>query len=347
MGEPALILLAEQQRRADGPQLLVADENLGGSSLSLLQREQLTIVTNRFDLYQRATGEGFQCEFSDFALDAFAESQFAQILYRVSKEKSVAHHIINQSRRLLQPDGILVLAGAKGDGIKTYADKAGRYLGDNRKTEKHGNYYVVSLQKYSTEQPPLDDRDYPQLRPCIDIDGLQLISKPGQFGWNKVDQGSALLAEHLPDFFGQFRTPPGSILDLGCGYGYLSVMAARHVQAHIVATDNNAAALLSCQANFAVLNIDGEVIASDCGDRIGDRFDAIICNPPFHQGFDTDSDLTRRFVESSLRHLAPEGKALFVVNRFVPLEQSAASAGLVTVGVAENRSFKLLMLEQH
>ena len=347
MSDPALLLLAQQQRLAEGPQLLVADENLCEAPLSLLQREQLTIITNRYDLQQRAEAEGFNCLFNDFAFEAFAEGSFNQVLFRIAKEKAVAHHIINQARRLLPDNGTLCIAGAKSDGLKTYAEKAGRYFGNLRKAEKHGNHYLAILHKLSTEGSPIDDQDYSQLRPCIDLDSFQLHSKPGQFGWNKIDQGSALLAEQLPDFLQRFTTAPTSILDLGCGYGYLSAMASRLCSATIVATDNNAAAILACQKNFETLAIPGEVIAGDCGNTTTEKFDAVICNPPFHQGFGIDNDLTSRFVTSCRQHLKPGGRGLFVVNRFVPLEQCAEDQGMLAENLAENRSFKLLTLELH
>ncbi len=347
MSDPALLLLAQQQQLVEGPQLLVADENLCESPLSLLQRAELTIVTNRYDLQQRAQAEGFNCLFNDFALDTFAEGSFNQVLFRVAKEKPVAHHIINQARRLLPDNGTLCIAGAKSDGIKTYTEKAGCYFGDLRKAEKHGNYYLAILHKLTTGSSPLDDQDYAQLRPCIDVDGLKLYSKPGQFGWNKIDQGSTLLAEHLPDFLQRFTTAPATILDLGCGYGYLSAMTSRLSSATIVATDNNAAAILACQQNFDALAIAGEVIAGDCGDTVAEKFDAVICNPPFHQGFGTDNKLTSRFVASCRQHLKPGGKGLFVVNRFVPLEQCADDQGMLVENLAENRSFKLLTLALH
>ena len=42
------------------------------------------------------------------------------------------------------------------------------------------------------------------------LDG-QFISQPGVFGWNKVDNGSRILIEHLPtDIKGKFA-------DFGCG----------------------------------------------------------------------------------------------------------------------------------
>ncbi|TNF03225.1 MAG: class I SAM-dependent methyltransferase [Gammaproteobacteria bacterium] len=343
MNNSGIALLAAQQRRCDGPQLLVADENLGSAPLHQLQANNLTIVTNRYNLYQIALQEGFNCQFNDFELEAFASGAFEQILFRVAKEKALTHHIINQSRRLLCDNGTLTLMGEKSDGIKTYTEKAGRYLGNPRKPEKHGTLYLAMLQKSDVDSPLLDDNDYRQLRTCIDTEGLMLQSKPGQFGWNKVDQGSALLASLLPDFLAN-TVEQDSILDLGCGYGYLSCMAAQHCEARIVATDNNAAALLSCRANFSAQEIHGKVIAGNCGDSIAERFDMVLCNPPFHQGFVTDGDLTSQFVASCRRHLKSGGQALFVVNRFVPLESCAEKEKLQVELVAEDRSFKVLRL---
>jgi len=343
MNNSGMALLAQQQRRCNGPQLLVADENLGSAPLHQLQPDNLMIVTNRYNLYQSALKAGFNCQFNDFDLDNLASGEFAQILFRVAKEKALTHHIINQSRRLLGANGTLALIGEKSDGIKTYADKAGRYLGNPRKPEKHGTLYLATLQKSDADNPPLEDNDYRQLRACINTDGLTLQSKPGQFGWNKVDQGSALLASQLKTFLADIGEQD-TLLDLGCGYGFLSCMAAQYCSARIVATDNNAAAIRSCEANFAALGIKGDVIAADCGSSIAERFDVVLCNPPFHQGFVTDGDLTSQFVASCHHHLKHGGKALFVVNRFVPLENCAEKEGLTVELVAEDRSFKVLVL---
>ena len=344
MSDAALQLLAQQQRRVSGPQLLLADENLGAEALQLLPRERLTVVSNRYDLHRRALALGFDSHFSDFDLSDFADGSFQQVLFRVAKEKPLTHYLINQSRRLLAEKGLLNLVGEKSDGIKTYGKKAGDYLGDRDVAQKHGRQYLVSLHKLSTDAAPLDDRDYTHLRPCIDTGEGRLLSKPGQFGWNKIDEGSSLLVQHLDAFLRETGRAPTTLLDLGCGYGYLSAMAAHRCTARITATDNNAAALLSCRANFVEWGINGEVVAGDCGDTLTDHYDAVICNPPFHRGFDTDSDLTTRFAESCRRHLRPSGRALFVVNRFVPLEQCAAEVGLGAETVAENRGFRVLRL---
>jgi len=341
-------LLIQQTHKVDGPQLIIADENLKGAPLQLLPTDNITLVTNRYDLHQQAKASDINSYYSDFDFSSFADKSFDQVLYRVSKEKPVTHHIINSAHRLLNNAGTLAISGEKNDGIKTYADKASRYFSSPTTTKKHGNSYLAVIHHLDSKKCPLteqrlDDKDYQQLRACIPVDDQLLFSKPGLFGWNKVDQGSAFLADYLPDFFSLLSGEPNQILDLGCGYGYLSVMVSQQTKAHIIATDNNAAAITACTQNFSLLGINGEVIAGDCADSINQQFDAIICNPPFHQGFGTDSQLTQRFITTSYKRLNPGGQALFVTNRFVPIESCAEKLFKIRP-VAENKSFKLIRL---
>ena len=52
------------------------------------------------------------------------------------------------------------------------------------------------------------------------VPGLDAWSQPGIFAWDRIDPGSALLAEHLPPMKGEG-------VDLGCGYGALATVALR------------------------------------------------------------------------------------------------------------------------
>src|SRR5690606_33030346 len=124
----------------------------------------------------------------------------------------------------------------------------------------------------------------------------------------------------------------------------LSLMAAQHGQFHITATDNCAAAITACRHNFAAHCISGEVIAADCGDGIEARYDVILCNPPFHQGFGEERSLTEKFLAAAKRLLTPKGRALFVVNRFVPLEGLAEKLFIGVEVVLENPGFKVVEL---
>ena len=339
---------------ANEPCLLVADENLIDIPFASINAS-VQVLSNRFDIAQQAQLVNSKSLFNDFDFSVFPKANFKRVVYRVSKEKPVAHHIINHSLRLLADDGELILLGAKNEGIKTYASKAANYFNSQATVAKHGSYYLATIFKNSASPSESGSRllplkaPYESLAPIINCEAGQLFSKPGLFGWNKIDRGSALLAQHLNDFFSGCATAPQSLLDLGCGYGYLSVMASQiksESPLRIVASDNCAAAIIACRKNFAAFNISGDVVADDCATSITDTFDALLCNPPFHQGFKTDSRLTEKFIKSASQHLKQTGRALFVVNQFVPLEKLAQSFFAHSEKIVETNGFKLVVLSK-
>lgn len=351
MNDKSVELLVQQLSRIQGKCLIVADENWATAtwhSVAGSGSSSRTLFSNRYEIAESAKQAGIETCFNDFDFSALEPGSFEYILFRVSKERPVSHHIINQASILLKSEGQLLLSGEKNDGVKTYAEHACKLFGDRCKPQKNGNYYLAAITKYAVSNKLLEDKDYLNLRPIKSSEELPLQSKPGIFGWNKIDQGSAFLIQQLPAFLDSYaeKNSPRSLLDLGCGYGYLSCEASLNGFKQITATDNNAAALNACRENFAALDIDGEVIAGDAGSQINERFDAIICNPPFHQGFNIDSALTEKFLSASKRLLAPSGKALFVVNNFIALEKKAQDYFANVEEVARSGSFKLIKVSQ-
>lgn len=342
--DPSHTLLACAANGCEGPALLVADENCAGFPFPSL-KAHVQVLSNRADIAAQAERAGLKTAFSDFDFTPWRENPPRTVLYRLSKEKPVVHHIANQSCDLLPAGGTLVLFGGKQEGIKTFAKTIGQRLGSDANIVKHGMAYEVTIQKGPTPGAALDDRDYPRLREISTIGGKPVYSKPGIFGWDKIDEGSALLAEFLPAFLPVFLSEQGgALLDLGCGYGYLSLMAAQQGKFTITATDNCAAAVIACQRNFSEHRIDGVVVADDCASSLEGRFDLILCNPPFHQGFREDRALTEKFLATTRRLLKPGGRALFVVNQFVPLENLARAHFARTDIPKQNGSFKLVIL---
>ena len=141
--------------------------------------------------------------------------------------------------------------------------------------------------------------------------------------------------------------PIANALDLGCGYGFLTI-ASNHlpIQKRVL-TDNNAAALTSARHNCAQLGLNAEIIASDAGQQLTSQFELILCNPPFHQGFSVDGDLTDKFLRSTKQLLAKQGVAYFVVNQFIPLEKKALVHFKIVKILAQNKSFKIVELRHN
>lgn len=344
--DKSLQLLITAINAAKGPSLWLADEHVTAAALAQVQpRADLCVITNRCDVAAHCEQRGIRVAINDFLLTG--DQQYAAIFFRVAKEKALVHHVINRALTALAVGGTLWLAGDKNDGIKTYLDKAATRAGTAVSIQRDGASLLGSLVRAQPLGESLPDQTYADLRRVEFSANFSAWSKPGIFGWQKIDAGSAFLIEHLQQVFpaekGQI---PTRVLDLGCGYGYLSLSAARHwPAAEFVASDNNATAVIACARNFSEFTLRGEVICSDCGAAIDEKFSAILCNPPFHQGFDVDAELTLRFLRNTRRLLARGGRALFVVNQFIGLERAAAPLFAKVDVVARNKSFKLVVLE--
>lgn len=346
MQDAALLMPALAEAGARG--LLIADENCVDFPFG--QLTGTTVLSNRRDIADAASQAGCITHFCDFDFSPWQAGALDLIAMPVAKEKAIVHHVANSAASLLMPGGQLLLTGGKQEGIKTFAKTLATRLGGEARPEKHGARYRLVLTRGVQPGPPLDDDQYPLLRPVLEIDGQPVFSKPGLFGWDRIDAGSTLLAARFADVLADQAgkaDSPRTLLDLGCGYGYLSLMAARCGAFHITATDNCAAALLACGRNFLTQGIDGKVVAGDAGGTLRGPFDILLCNPPFHQGFSSDRRLTDKFLAAAKRLLHPRhGRALFVVNSFVPLESLAAKYFSQICVMVNDGRFKVVTLSR-
>lgn len=324
--------------------LWLADENV----LHLVSQapHDITLLSNRWDICNSADHLA-QNFFSDWDLSVLPHpDQIQRVVYQVSKEKAVVAHLINEIAERIKPGSQLKLIGRKNEGIKSLtALAAGRLRGG--KLKKAGNLYLAELEVTQAHSEPVDDLDYVNLRPTLSFQGHSLLSKPGTFGWQKLDEGSLLLLATLAE-----RQPPATpkrILDLGCGYGLLTVGAQqlfRQPEIQWLATDNCAAALHCARANC---HAGTDVFAGDRGldaaqSRPRPQVDLILCNPPFHQGFDTSGDLTDKFLQAMQQWLTPDGRVILVINRFVGIEKRLNGRFRQCTSLADNGSFRVLEL---
>ncbi|MBV1881829.1 MAG: methyltransferase [Pseudomonadales bacterium] len=345
MQDTALTLIQPHLMQSDKTILWVIDENIAALPTTL-PSPSLTALTNRYDIYQEANHKKINTHFNDFDSTHFRPNHFDLIVYRVSKERVVVHHVINQSFPSLKEGGQLILCGQKQEGIKTHIKNAEKRFNQKASFKLEKQFRIATLMKDETGGTLLDDNSYSTLRQIPGSDTHSFTTKPGLFGWNKVDAGSEFLALNLKSMFDNSRLTSGSLLDLGCGYGYLSIMANDLGNFEITATDNNAAAVATCQQNFQSHKINGQVLATDCGMGINQKFDGIICNPPFHGGFQTSEALTEKFL-IQIHFLLKKGCSAFLVcNQFLAIEKKASALFSKVDSSHRNKSFKLISLQK-
>ena len=305
------------------------------------------VLCDRVDQYNSLLAQGVAANLGEFAQEDIGIMP-ATIVARISKQKALVHHWINLAFNLLPPGGELWLAGFKNEGLKTYAKKASKLFGGSTQSSRGKNTsQLFRIEKKNEVGEFLPDEDYTTIR-WLEHEALPRFSKPGIYGWNKVDRGSQLLMDTISPYLEDLgeKQSPTKVLDAGCGYGYLSLRAfqASSGPVFITAVDNHLPAVRVCQKNFQHYGVQGEVLLSALDDLPRRKFDALVCNPPFHRGFEVSGDLAEHFLSNCHRALKPGAAAWFVVNQFIPLPRKAGGLYRETREIARAEGFAVYQL---
>lgn len=134
-----------------------------------------------------------------------------------------------------------------------------------------------------------------------------LSAAGGVFSADRLDSGTAVLLRKAP----LPAQAPGTLLDLGCGYGPIAcVLAASAPDATVYAVDVNTRALELVRENAATIGAAARVHAVSPDDVPDDVvFQQIWSNPPIRVGKTELHDMLLRW----LPRLAPDGEAWLVV----------------------------------
>ncbi|MEI9989874.1 MAG: methyltransferase [Rhizomicrobium sp.] len=167
--------------------------------------------------------------------------------------------------------------------------------------------------------------------------GLQFVaatglwSQPGIFGWDRIDAGSRLLVEHLPDLHGRGA-------DLGCGTGYLArkVLASKDVESLALA-DIDRRAVAAARRN--VVEPRAGVHWTDATAPIAADLDFVVTNPPFHEGGTENRALGLAVARSASGMLKKGGELWLVANRHLPYAPALRDAFAGVATVAQDREF--------
>ena len=163
---------------------------------------------------------------------------------------------------------------------------------------------------------------------------------PGVFSADGIDEGSAQLAEVLPDELG------ARVADLGAGWGFLTahVLVRNDVEiCHVVEAHHMA---LQC-AEHNVTDPRAVFHWADVLDWTApDPLDGVVMNPPFHKGKAGDPGLGQAFIARAARMLKPSGRLWMVANRHLPYEETVASLFANVIDLGGDTRFKLICAER-
>lgn len=260
---------------------------------------------------------------------------FDVALVALGRHRGENERMLADAAGRLKRGGLLVAAGFKSDGAASLRKRLSASISHIEHAAKHHGV-VFWFRPDETAREVLAE-----MAAAGDSGGPEgFLTAPGMFSADRIDPASRLLLEALPDDLS------GVVADLGAGWGYLAAgLAARFAAVrHVDLYEADHAALSAARANMEKL-----APATGAGffwhdvrrEPIAQRYDAVVMNPPFHEGRAAEPEIGRDFVRAARAILKPRGRLFMVANRGLPYE--AELAGFAASGeLVRDARYKVL-----
>lgn len=239
--------------------------------------------------------------------------------------------VLAHALRILKPGGRLVAFAPKDKGGSRLRKALERFgCATEEDARRHHRFCYVARPEAPRGLAEAIAAGAPRLVPA-----LGLWSQPGVFSWDRLDPGSALLLETLPELSGRGA-------DFGAGVGVLG----HKVLANPAVTGLTLVEIDRRAAEAARRNLDDprtEVVWADVralGETLS-GLDFVVMNPPFHDGGTEDRALGVAFIAAAARALRKGGVCWLTANRHLPYEAPLAEAFARVTLKAERGGYKI------
>ncbi|WP_062202344.1 class I SAM-dependent methyltransferase [Demequina salsinemoris] len=280
-------------------------------------RTHLDAITGERALEANASRLGLTDHFRPLPLDAELVGGARIVLLRLPRSLDALRDIAGLIAAHADP-GVVVVAGGR---LKHMSVSMNAVL-----SESFGQLDISHARQKSRvliARAPRDGRD--PAPAAAQVAGLEVRAYGGAFAGARLDIGTRLLLENLPDA-PSGGTPDDPFIDLACGTGIVGAWMATHYPgSHIHSCDQSAIAVASAQATMLANGIaDRVTVVRD--DMLGTRTSAsasfIALNPPFHSAAAVTDLIAPRMFADVARVLRPGGQLWCVWNsglRYRPL----------------------------
>jgi len=196
--------------------------------------------------------------------------------------------------------------------------------------KKKATIYQLSISK------PID-LQYPK---HLTLNNVELITHANVFGRDKLDPGAAFVIEQIS------KLPTASkVADLCCGSGILGISYLKqHPESYVSFFDESYMAIKStidsCKKN-SLTNIHTQW--DDGLKNSSEKFDLIICNPPFHEEHTVGDHIAKRLFNHAKQHLNTKGQLIIVGNRHLGYHSTLKSNFKNIEILASNSKFVLII----
>lgn len=274
--------------------------------------------------------------------DALPDAGFGLVLVLPPRQREEARALLARACVAVAPGGVVVAAVANDEGAKSREADLKLLAGSVTTLAKHHCRTFWTRPDAVFDKGLLGqwrDMDAPRRITSDVVPGGGFLSRPGVFAWDRVDAASAFLAESLPG------TLHGRVADFGAGWGFLSlqVLARCPQVASLDLYEADARALVLARLNLASARVPVGYHWHDVAEGVAERFDAIVCNPPFHAlGRGDRPDIGRAFIASASASLVAGGSLWLVANRHLPYEDALGSGFASVCTLVQQGGFKIV-----
>lgn len=260
---------------------------------------------------------------------------------RLGKDRRALAMALDAAASVVVPGGTIVLFGANAEGVKSAAKSLDAVA---------EGVVTVDTRRHSRVIAGVRRREIAEYRGTLaawrDVGQLELkgavrpwVSYPGVFAGGGLDPGTGLLLENLPEV--GTRRQAASVLDLACGTGIIGAVAReRYAGGSVDFVDADAVAVTAAREN-----VPGATVV--CGDGLAAapraQYDAILSNPPIHDGIDESLAFLERLIREAPSHLRVGGVLQVVIpSRIRAAAEWFAAAFAETAVVALDRRYQII-----
>ena len=274
--------------------------------------------------------------------DALPDAAYPLVLVLPPRQREEARALLAKACAAVAPGGSVIAAVANDEGAKSREADLKQLAGGVTVTSKHHcrTFWTRPDAAFDADLvAKWANADIARTQPSAELPNGAFRTRPGVFAWDRVDAASKMLAEALPN---DLR---GRVADFGAGWGYLSmqVLARCPQVASLDLYEADRRALALADENLADAKIPVHCHWHDVAQGVAERFDAIVCNPPFHAlGRGERPDIGRAFIAAAAAALKPRGRLWLVANRHLPYEDALGSGFAQVRSVAQQGGFKIV-----